>query len=167
MVESTIQGDGINRPVTYAVWREDQPAQEGYSRELISLQTPKEFVDNHQGMPSWDEKCLTILDYFEKRVSLYPNDDFLGTRAKLAPGADGKPVYGEYTWLTNKEVETTVKRLALAMEHRQLATKTEGDGKEWSFIGIWSKNRREWLETYLANMYFNRTTIGFFDSMGV
>ena len=47
-----------------------------------------------------------------------------------------------------------------------LCTVTEGDDRKWSFVGVWSKNRREWLETHLANMYFNRTTIGFFDSMG-
>lgn len=36
----------------------------------------------------------------------------------------------------------------------------------WNFVGIWSKNREEWLTTHIANMYFNYTTIGFFDSMG-
>ena len=34
-------------------------------------------------------------------------------------------------------------------------------------VGIWAKNRYEWLTTHLANMYFSYTTIGFFDSMGV
>lgn len=33
-------------------------------------------------------------------------------------------------------------------------------------MGIWAKNRQEWLTTHLANMYFAFTTIGFFDSMG-
>ncbi len=35
------------------------------------------------------------------------------------------------------------------------------------FVGIWSKNRYEWLATHIANMYYNNTTIGFFDSMGL
>ena len=118
-------------------------------------------------MPSFDDKCSTILDYFEKRTIDYPNENFLGTRTKLSNDSLGMPIFGEYTWKTNKEVETTVKCLTLAIEHRKLANQTEGDDKSWSFIGIWSKNRREWLETYIANMYFNRTTIGFFDSMGV
>ena len=43
--------------------------------------------------------------------------------------------------------------------------KTIGDGREWSFVGIWAKNRWEWLATYIANMYMTTTTIGFFDSM--
>jgi hypothetical protein len=53
------------------------------------------------------------------------------------------------------------------MGHLGLVTETEGDGKKWKFVGIWSKNRWEWLATHVANMYYNQTTIGFFDSMGV
>lgn len=48
-----------------------------------------------------------------------------------------------------------------------LVTETESEGKKWKFAGLWSKNRYEWLATYIANMYYNYTTIGFFDSMGV
>ena len=33
------------------------------------------------------------------------------------------------------------------------------------FVGIWAKNRWEWLATHIANMYYTVTTIGFFDSM--
>lgn len=47
-----------------------------------------------------------------------------------------------------------------------LANETVGDGQRWKFIGIWSKNRWEWLVTHIANMYFKHTSIGFFDSMG-
>jgi long-chain acyl-CoA synthetase len=52
------------------------------------------------------------------------------------------------------------------MSKLNLVTETEGDGKKWRFVGLWSKNRYEWLATHIANMYYNQTTIGFFDSMG-
>lgn len=52
------------------------------------------------------------------------------------------------------------------MKQLGLVTETEGDGKDWRFVGIWCKNRPEWLITHIANMYFKQTTIGFFDSMG-
>ena len=52
------------------------------------------------------------------------------------------------------------------MSRLNLVTETEGDGKKWRFVGLWSKNRYEWLATHIANMYYNQTTIGFFDSMG-
>jgi len=53
------------------------------------------------------------------------------------------------------------------MKALDFAPATEGDGRTWNFIGLWSKNRAEWLVTHIANMYFNYTSIGFFDSMGV
>jgi len=52
------------------------------------------------------------------------------------------------------------------MKALNLVTETQGEGKHWKFVGIWCKNRPEWLMTHIANMYFNNTTIGFFDSMG-
>lgn len=53
------------------------------------------------------------------------------------------------------------------MQRLNLVTETEGDGQKWRFVGIWSKNRWEWLATHIANMYYTQTSIGFFDSMGV
>jgi len=41
------------------------------------------------------------------------------------------------------------------MKMLKLVTETEGDGRKWKFVGIWSLNRWEWLATYIANMYFN------------
>jgi long-chain acyl-CoA synthetase len=53
------------------------------------------------------------------------------------------------------------------MQRMNLVTETEGDDHKWKFVGVWSKNRAEWLMCHIANMYYNQTTIGFFDSMGV
>lgn len=63
-------------------------------------------------------------------------------------------------------MDTNAQAIARGITKLGLSTSCEGDGKTWEFIGIWSKNRREWLETHLSNMYMSRTTIGFFDSMG-
>lgn len=80
MVESTNQGDGINRPVIYAKWRDDKEATPGFSRELISVKTPREFWDNHAAMPAWTEGCNTMLDYIEIVKNERGQDPFLGTR---------------------------------------------------------------------------------------
>jgi len=42
-------GDGIVRNIIYAQFRTDKPADEGYSQELISVRTKKEFYDNLAG----------------------------------------------------------------------------------------------------------------------
>lgn len=97
MVEAT-QGDGVNRPVIYARWREDKEAQPGHTRELISVDTPKEFWDNHNGMPKAVPEAVTFLDYFERNCKLYGNDPFLGTRQVTHKDENGKEVFGEYQW---------------------------------------------------------------------
>ena len=56
--------------------------------------------------------------------------------------------------------------IARGMVNLDLVTQTSGDDRQWSFVGLWSQNRWEWLATHIANMYYNHTTIGFFDSMG-
>ena len=39
------------------------------------------------------------------------------------------------------------------------------EGKDWRFLGIQSKNRKEWVLTHLANMFQNVTTIAFYDTL--
>jgi hypothetical protein len=66
MVESTNQGDGQVRNVIYAKWREDKPAEKGYSKELISVKTDPKYYDNLDAIPPAFEGCLTFLDHFER-----------------------------------------------------------------------------------------------------
>jgi len=51
------------------------------------------------------------------------------------------------------------------VRHLDLAPEIEGEGRQWRFIGIWAKNRQEWVTTLIGNMYYNVTTVGFFDAM--
>ena len=55
MVESTNtgQGDGIERRVMYAKWREDKPADPGYSQELVNIETPTEVLDDMDSLPQY------------------------------------------------------------------------------------------------------------------
>ena len=41
------------------------------------------------------------------------------------------------------------------------------EGKTWRFMGIQSKNRKEWNIVHIANMYLNTTTIALYDTLGV
>lgn len=36
----------------------------------------------------------------------------------------------------------------------------------WRFLGVWSKNRWEWVASILACMHYKITTVGFFEAMG-
>ena len=159
MVEST--GDGVARNIIYANWRTDKPAQPGYSRELVGVKVDPKYYDNLEGQPIYNRQCKTFLEYFELHAKERANDPYLGSRVKL-----NAKEFGEYQWLSFGEVEEIVQNLARGMDKLKLVTETEGDGKKWQFVGIWTKNRWEWLATHIANMYYNNTTIGFFDSMG-
>ena len=82
MVEASAQGDGIVRNVSYARFRTDIKADEGYSSELIS--------DKDVHIKDWDavlhENCElgpgqdTILKAFLDKVERYPTKNFLGSR---------------------------------------------------------------------------------------
>ena len=41
-----MQGDGVERPVLYARFRDDKEAEKGYSKELISIDLDKKFWDD-------------------------------------------------------------------------------------------------------------------------
>lgn len=110
--------------------------------------------------------CDTMLKLFKQHSKNSPNRPFLGTREELGKDEKGKPLFGEYTYKSFKEVDVNAQAIARSVSHMNLSNTCEGDGKTYEFVGIWCKNRREWLETHLGNMYMNRTTIGFFDSMG-
>lgn len=43
----------------------------------------------------------------------------------------------------------------------------EAEGRQWRFVGIWARNRQEWLTTLLAGMHFNITNVGFYDAMSI
>jgi long-subunit acyl-CoA synthetase (AMP-forming) len=39
------------------------------------------------------------------------------------------------------------------------------EGKPWRFLGIKSKNRKEWYLSHIANMLIGVTTVAMFDSL--
>ena len=129
---------------------------------MVGVNLDPKYYDDMGNQPAYRPGFNTFLDYFEANVNERPNDGYLGTRVKL-----NDKDFGDYEWMSFKQVETTCQALARGMQRMGLVTQTEGDGKKWKFVGVWSKNRWEWLACHIANMYYNQTTIGFFDSMGI
>jgi long-subunit acyl-CoA synthetase (AMP-forming) len=41
----------------------------------------------------------------------------------------------------------------------------EAEGKNWKFLGIQAKNRKEWNISHLANMHIGSTTVAFYDTL--
>ena len=108
------------------------------------------------------ENCYTLLDHLERQIRTRGDEPFLGTRVKV-----NEKEFGAFEWKSYRQVEVLAKKVARGIKKLGLSVETEGDGRKWNFVGIWSRNREEWLTTHIANMYYSMTTIGFFDSMGI
>ena len=78
----------------------------------------------------------TLYEIFESAVRRFPNQPYLGTRAKTEAG------FGDYQWLTYEQVQTRARSIGWGLSALGLAEKDE-DGN--SFLGIYSKNRMEWI----------------------
>ena len=165
MVESSAaQGDGLNRPVMYAKWREDKEAEPGYSRELVNVDTPVEVLDEMDALPQYKQSYDNILACFLNTVEKKKGDPFMGTRQRNPDGT-----FGAYAWQTWGEIHEKYEAIAKGCIKLNLCPVVEEikeDGKEWRFCGIWSKNRWEWHTTMLSIMVQRATLIGFYDSMG-
>lgn len=64
----------------YAKWREDKPADKGYSKELISVKTDPKYYDNLDAIPLLYKDCHTFLDHFERQIKTGSDRPYLGTR---------------------------------------------------------------------------------------
>ena len=54
----------MNRPISYAKFRDDKPAEEGYSAELISNRVDPKFYDDLDAAPKPKDGINTLLDLF-------------------------------------------------------------------------------------------------------
>ena len=57
-----------------------------------------------------------------------------------------------YEWMTYKEVSDMAEDFGYGMNALDLAPQVDGEGTKWRFLGIQSKNCKEWIITHLANM---------------
>jgi len=89
-------GDGVVRPLMYAKFRNDVPAEPGYSRELINVNLDPKYYDDLEGQPPHTPGCFTFLDYFETHVKNRRDDPFLGYR---------QGGLGDYQWKTYGDIE--------------------------------------------------------------
>ena len=91
----------------------------------------------------------------KRNLERIPNHDVLGTRAG-----------DKYEWVTWRELDETCENLSHGIKAEGLAPEVEAEGTAWRFMGIQSKNRKEWQFVNLAGMYQRVTTVAFYDTLG-
>lgn len=106
-----------------------------------------------------DNQVKTLRDIFVKTSRLCPASECLGTRSFEPPAPGSKtPTRGDYKFRTYAEVATWVDNFASGLVALGAMT---GDR-----IGIYSKNREEWLVTEQACYRQNFIVVSLYDTLG-
>ena len=142
----------------YGEWRTNKPKEDGYSHELIS--TDSKFLINRGS--NLDELCAcpfegvdTLYNAFQRNVKRIPNNDFLGTR-----------VGDKYEWLSIRDTANIAEHFSYGIMALELAPSVEKESEPWRFIGIQSKNRKEWVLTSIAAQHQCITSVALYDTLG-
>ena len=84
----------------------------------------------------------TLYKAMRRNLQKIPNNDMLGTL-----------VGDHYEWMGYKDMVDIAEHYSYGMMALDLAPPIQAEDREWRFIGIQSKNRKEWVLTNLANMH--------------
>lgn len=108
----------------------------------------------------------TLYEAFQRGVREAGGSNCLGTRVLITPGSkDVKAVYGDYVWKTYNEVHTEILQLGSAMVNLNLAPEST-DTPAMRLIGLFSKNREEWVVAEQACNAYNFVTVPLYDTLG-
>lgn len=97
---------------------------------------------------------------FRRTVERIPDNNFLGTRDEKQ---EGKP-YVWKSWKTCDKISDSLSKGAIKLG---LVPEIIGENdKRYKFMGVYSKNREEWILTAIANFKNSVTTVAFYDTLG-
>ena len=105
------------------------------------------------------EDKSTVVSAFKCQVERIPDSNFLGQR-------DEKKAGRPYKWMSWREADEYVTDLARGFKALDFMPTVEAEGRSWNFMGIFAKNRPEWILTDLAAATLGGTTIAFYDTLG-
>jgi long-subunit acyl-CoA synthetase (AMP-forming) len=104
--------------------------------------------------------CSTLEELLERAVTLYGDDNFLGSRNNQKEGSP-------YEWKTFRQVYDIVDKIARGMGALNLAPYVEQEGSQWRFMGIFGGTREEWALTDLACMRQGVTIAPFYTNLSI
>lgn len=133
----------------------DGTEETGYSKHLVS------WINTDQSALTGpiNEETPTVVHAFRNTAKRIPNANFLGKR-------DEKLEDRPYKWMTFRECDEYVKNLARGIKSLNMMPDIHAEGQKWNFMGIYGKNRPEWVLTDLASATLGGTTVAFYDTLG-
>ncbi|KAJ1729624.1 medium-chain fatty acid-CoA ligase faa2 [Coemansia sp. Benny D160-2] len=130
-------------------------ARSGYSSILRHPEHPSgKFSDDY-------ENVLTLYDLFQRALGMFPGTPFLGTRHF----SNSKHTFGEFRWKTVREVAETIDDFGSGLD--ALYEKHVGGGAAGFAqvpLGIYSKNRAEWVVAEFSAFRSRRYTVALYDT---
>eukprot|EP01110_Echinostelium_bisporum_P002556 TRINITY_DN1625_c3_g1_i1.p1 TRINITY_DN1625_c3_g1~~TRINITY_DN1625_c3_g1_i1.p1 ORF type:complete len:655 (+),score=276.54 TRINITY_DN1625_c3_g1_i1:38-2002(+) len=143
--------------ITYLLWQKKKPSQAAivesdgekvyrraaYANRLVDRPT--------NGVQSMHE-------LWEKSVEQFSGNKCTGTLKKLGKGKDGEEQFGDYEWKTYKDIHTLTTQFGSGL--MKLGPKA-GDR-----IGIFSKNREEWIIAQQACYAHSLVIVSFYETLG-
>ena len=78
----------------------------------------------------------------------------------------GGPEEFEYIWCSYGSALDISKRLAKGLIALNLVPDVQGEDKAWRFLGLQSKNCREWYLLHLSAFYCGTTSVALYDTLG-
>ena len=150
-------GASLLKNITYGTYV-NQP-KEG---ETGILRNPN--VVNTQLLETMHLGCETVWDSFE--INLLKNRhkrNFIGYRKKL----NRDELEKKFTWITYEEANESILNFSRGLNVLQLCPQIDfEDESPFRFLGIYSRNKKEWLLSYLGAMRDSITVVTIYETLG-
>ncbi|EGR34187.1 hypothetical protein IMG5_021020 [Ichthyophthirius multifiliis] len=106
-----------------------------------------------------DDKCFTMQDILLQSLKQFGPLPFLGTI--------DKQTFNKYNWKTYNQTKDMIEKLGTNINRKKLYTvANDFENFKMNLVGIFSKNREEWLVLEYANCLYRKTMVPLYDTLG-
>ena len=148
---------GNKNPFQYGIFK-DEESKKG---ETKILRSP--FNINKELPISTKKNLNTLIDAFEYNLKNNPEKKFIGTRQHIK----GEKYDNYYNWKTFKEANELIYQFIFAIEKLNFCPEIQYENQINKLFGIYSKNREEWIISYLGCQLNSITVVTLYDTLGV
>lgn len=108
----------------------------------------------------------TLYSVWQRGLSISRNAPCMGHRTVESVDEKGEPVVGDFAWMTWQECQDKVDAVGSAITHLDLAP-LDPEADNLRLVGIFSKNRYEWVITEQACNAYGAVSIPLYDTLGL
>ncbi|KAJ2727013.1 medium-chain fatty acid-CoA ligase faa2 [Coemansia sp. Benny D115] len=132
-------------------------ARPGYSSILRHPEHPDGRI------PDEHSNVHTLYDLLQRSISLFPSTPFLGMRQYHA----NRGTFGDYKWKTTSEVAESIEQFGQGLDYvyEKHVGRGTGTGGVQMPLGIYSKNRAEWMIAEFSGFRSRRYSVALYDTL--